>query len=58
MKRQRQRRATDCRVGLPTDGAAVRAWVAPMGSEWGRRLRAAIEGSGNAWTRGRARRCA
>ena len=41
-----ERPATACRLGLPTDGAAVRAWVAPIGTEWGRRLRAACEGRG------------
>ena len=37
-----ERPATACRYGLPTDGAAVRAWLDPMGSEWGPRLAAAV----------------
>ena len=41
-----ERPATACRLGLPTNGAAVRALAAPMSTEWGRRLRAACEGRG------------
>ena len=36
-----ERPATACRYGLPTDGAAVRAWLDPMGV-WGARLAAAV----------------
>ena len=47
------------RLGLPTGGDVIRAWVAPL-SWWGARLPAAIAVArpGNAWTRGRARRTA
>ena len=41
---------------LPTGGDVIRAWVAPL-SWWGARLRAVVEGRGNAWpARGRAGR--
>lgn len=36
-----ERPAAACRYGLPTDGAAVRAWLDPM-SVWGTRLAAAV----------------
>lgn len=50
-----ERPPTACRLGLPVDGAAVRAWLNPL-AVWGARLRAVAEGRGNAWARGRARR--
>lgn len=36
-----ERPAAACRYGLPTDGAAVRAWLDPM-AVWGPRLAAAV----------------
>lgn len=47
--------AIACRYGLPTGGDVIRAWVEPL-AWWGARLRAVVEGSGNAWARGRAGR--
>lgn len=46
-----------CRLDLPRDGAAIRAWLDPM-AVWGARLRAAIATTRptNTWSRGRARR--
>lgn len=45
------------RLGLPTGGDVIRAWVEPL-AWWGARLPAAIAvvRPGNAWARGRARR--
>lgn len=46
-----ERPAAACRYGLPTDGAAVRAWLDPMGTEWGPRLAAAVATRGRELTR-------
>ena len=45
------------RLGLPTGGDVIRAWVAPL-SWWGARLRAVIAAARptNTWSRARARR--
>ena len=45
------------RLGLPTGGDVIRAWVEPL-AWWGARLRAAIAVArpGNVWARGRVRR--
>lgn len=45
------------RLGLSTGSDVIRAWVAPL-AWWGARLRAVVEGRGNAWARGMARRTA
>ena len=48
--------ATACRLGLPTGGGVIRAWVEPL-AWWGARLPAAIATTHpkNTWSRGRAR---
>ena len=43
------------RLGLPTGGAVIAAWVNPI-AWWGARLRAAVEGRGNQLVCARARR--
>lgn len=43
------------RLGLPTGGDVIRAWVEPL-AWWGARLRAAVAGRGNQLVCVRARR--
>jgi hypothetical protein len=45
-----------CRLDLPRDGAAIRAWLDPM-TVWGPRLTSAVAAArpANTLTRGRAR---
>ena len=44
-----------CRLGLPTEGGAIRQWLDPM-AVWGSRLAAVAEKRGNELAVGRARR--
>lgn len=50
-----ERPALACRLGLPTEGGAIRQWLDPM-AVWGVRLTSAVVAArpGNTLTRGRA----
>lgn len=50
--------ALACRLDLPRDGGAIRAWLDPM-AVWGPRLTSAVAAArpGNTLTRWRARAC-
>ena len=50
-----ERPALACRLGLPTEGGAIRQWLDPM-AVWGSRLTAVAEKRGNELAVGRARR--
>ncbi len=50
-----ERPAAACRLGLPTEGGAIRQWLDPM-AVWGVRLTAVAGQRGNELVVGRARR--
>ena len=52
-----ERPAAACRLGLPTEGGAIRQWLDPM-AVWGVRLTSAVGQRGNELAVGRARRSA